>query len=998
MGYRAPSAEDVYRYVFRLDSYSRRSLTDGFGLSIIFVNDNSSVCRDFISRYFVDICHRTADRIRIIFFSEIPESYFEYIAQQMNSNSYSAERLRENGLLHQVIQETSHRYRDRRGELLDDFLEALRWQDYNQVDWLLASISRIFGPRYADALYRLVREHQYGDARNVELRTQELILELQDPERRLRRDRFYRIYEARWRELTPDAFTLIDAPERTRELSYDTKMNTAMPGVGESMRFAARLGIGRYVPCFVFFTDVGQLSVDVFPVGELSAEETYKQVRAWIDSFYEENCVLVDKWKQLEKDITVFKNFVNKPLTELQNWISKSEQLWDELRTTAQIIIKLRASISNSEAHKSVIDGINTNSWRCRKILSDYQTRLENLYTERNKHRIHQRHLKLIINKIMVASDYTKIYDQLYLAVYEPLTPTELSILRSSIELIEQHRQKLNISLIEMQLFTWWRLVQENLPSFKKYKYNRPKWKFALQRYNQGIRDEYAAFLKAVFELPFSDTPEILLEKTRSLLANIIGIDTHLSEWGRAFSKYTKQLMSFFRNLHDNAPEWIVRDEATLKISDIIPFQNRHTVDFRKILAAAKEDAPLRCIIQKKVAAKQMNRQPEVTSEIEKVALQCRDEVSAALTKLLKEELDLSKEESAAYSDCLRGICDIRNKIEKELVDLANSVYNPGNSPHFIGTKDIESFLTLLDEYDCTVNNLIYPYKRDRKVQNINLPEPFPKIFELKIPDRSNQRHKELKDTLEQLKDTLEETVHSSKSGGMLLQEIQKRSSTITPTARLASELVAITEKAELPRNNVERSDLVVLENLEEKLYGLNDDELTILSNSIAKLNLKAGSREEIIDVILAIVGLIPARELAIHRQYANRPINVEVKTVTEQSKRVEVEMNFHAPVTGATGKNDGVININISEQKQTLAEAAAEIQQLLRQLEKTNPSATEAEQVAYVDVAVQSSLKQRTIAALKAGGETAIDEFFLENKYLKVGKAVVKAWLQPSS
>lgn len=130
----------------------------------------------------------------------------------------------------------------------------------------------------------------------------------------------------------------------------------------------------------------------------------------------------------------------------------------------------------------------------------------------------------------------------------------------------------------------------------------------------------------------------------------------------------------------------------------------------------------------------------------------------------------------------------------------------------------------------------------------------------------------------------------------------------------------------------------------------------------------------------------------------AAQPINVELKAMIEQSKSVEVEMNFHAPVTGATGKNEGVININVSEQKQTLAEAANEIQKLLKQLEETNPSATEPEQLAYLDVAVQPSLKQRTIAALRAGGETAIDEFFLENKYFKVGKAIAKAWLQPSS
>ena len=69
-----------------------------------------------------------------------------------------------------------------------------------------------------------------------------------------------------------------------------------------------------------------------------------------------------------------------------------------------------------------------------------------------------------------------------------------------------------------------------------------------------------------------------------------------------------------------------------------------------------------------------------------------------------------------------------------------------------------------------------------------------------------------------------------------------------------------------------------------------------------------------------------------------------------------------------------------------------------MKQLEETNPSATEVEQVAYVNVAAKRDLKQRAIAALKAGGDTAIDEFFLENKYLKVGKAVIKAWIESGS
>lgn len=90
--------------------------------------------------------------------------------------------------------------------------------------------------------------------------------------------------------------------------------------------------------------------------------------------------------------------------------------------------------------------------------------------------------------------------------------------------------------------------------------------------------------------------------------------------------------------------------------------------------------------------------------------------------------------------------------------------------------------------------------------------------------------------------------------------------------------------------------------------------------------------------------------------------------------------------------------NTSLTEPKKTLAETAAEIQELLKQLERSNPTATEPEQVTYINIATKPDLKERAIAALKEGGETAIDEFILENKYLKVIKAVVKGWLQPNS
>ena len=82
------------------------------------------------------------------------------------------------------------------------------------------------------------------------------------------------------------------------------------------------------------------------------------------------------------------------------------------------------------------------------------------------------------------------------------------------------------------------------------------------------------------------------------------------------------------------------------------------------------------------------------------------------------------------------------------------------------------------------------------------------------------------------------------------------------------------------------------------------------------------------------------------------------------------------------------------SEQKQTLAEAAAEIQQLLKQLKKTNPTATDAEKIAHVNDETTPSFKRRVVGALQGSGEDAIEEF-LDTRYVIVGKAIVKGWIK---
>ena len=955
MGYRAPSAEDIYRYLFRLDNYSR-SLTDGFCLSIIFVNDDSPVCQDLISHYFIDLCHRTADRIRIIFFSELPEAYFEDIASRMNSNSFSAERLRNNGLLNQVIERFSRSDRYSIGEILNDFWEALHWRNYNEVDFFLSRISQRFGPNYADALYRLVCQHKDNPDTQLEAGIYQLIEEMRSREWRTRRNRFRRMYDDRWRDLTPDLMFPIDAPERTRELSFNVKNNTAMPGIGESMRFAARLGIGRHVPCFVFFTDIGELTIDVFPVGNLSADEAFYQMRYWIDDFYQENQVSLNKWNQVEQDIISFISSIDRSLTDIKDWINKSERLWDELILVAQIIEKLRKLGQQTTDYKSLIDNLSTSSWRCNRIVSDCRVRLESISKKREKHQLEQENLKVAINKLKTISISTNIYDECLLAASQLLTSKASKILEKAAKRIKQKSNSKFISL-ENQLFQWWGNTKKCIPSFNKFKKAHKKQSELHTQSHEILKSKYNNFIASIFELPFSDRQEIFLEKAKQLC----------DESDIDFSEYSLQLTEFFTQLHTQVPKWI--DGTNLKISILFPFKSRDSISFDTVMASIGYKHPISQMIRENMTVEQKKKKEKLVSETERIVLQYRDEALAELIKLRKQPLDVSTEEIDTYSTCLDNMYNLRNEIENELINLANSSSSLEKSLRLVEPKDIENFLKLLNEYRETTNKFFYPYKKNPRIQQVNIDQPLPQIFELKLRENqlntSNTRARELEQKLAK-------TIPNSENGVKLLQNVQQKSYTVTPKARLVSEILKIKES---PQNSSRPnsvppifSDSNYPENFEEILCGLNDQELRILSNSIAKLDLDAvvGSREEIINIILTIVGLLPSRELTTHRQYANRPINLEVSTMTE-SKNVEVEMNFNSQVIGATGKNEGIININTSD-RQTLAEAAEEIQKLNQQLEKTNPSATELEQVAYVDVTVYPSHQATNNCCFKGG------------------------------
>ena len=119
---------------------------------------------------------------------------------------------------------------------------------------------------------------------------------------------------------------------------------------------------------------------------------------------------------------------------------------------------------------------------------------------------------------------------------------------------------------------------------------------------------------------------------------------------------------------------------------------------------------------------------------------------------------------------------------------------------------------------------------------------------------------------------------------------------------------------------------------------------------------------------------------------------------MTENNSNISISDSNIASVTGE-GKIDTAIIHNYSaEQKQTLAEAAKEIQQLLEQISKTSYSAIPSENLEIIgrrtveEIEKNVSLKSKTVNALKEGGKEALKEL-INHPAVNVVMAAFEGW-----
>lgn len=492
MGYAAPSADDVYRYALRLDRYDR-SLTDRFSLSILFVNDMSPVCCEFLERYCVDLCLRTADRIRFIFFSDLPQSVFHEIAEKINRGYMSG----------------------RQG--------------------MLQSILSMMGPRLRSVFNPF--DHEY------------------DP----------------WRSLRPKPFEPLRTFRDIRQhIDWQSDMKTAMPGIGESLRFAQRLGIGHLVPCFLVFSDIGDLRLDVLPIAGLSAEKAYSHVRNWVDQFYAKNREVIEHWKKVEKSIIDLCQEASRSLEEIREWSSQRLKIYRQLQTISRTILMLEKE--NVQTWIQLAGNLQEDfslPYEVRQIFASLLTDLNKLAEREGRCSA----LRAACDRIRSASDSAKlqnVLNNLKCDLFPRLgldTPKRLNdALYELCVWLRSHQSPRD------ELKKWWiGHGSTRALSFKKFQQLRKVWIESGITLTDDTTKECQVLVQAAQSLsPWQDASGGAAVVLDAIMSHY-GFGKNRETWLHAFNGFHRHVTNYLHYTCNSLPAWLRNENPTLLIRDALP-------------------------------------------------------------------------------------------------------------------------------------------------------------------------------------------------------------------------------------------------------------------------------------------------------------------------------------------------------------------------------------------------------------------------------------------
>jgi hypothetical protein len=505
MGFRAPSSKEVYRYLLRLDQ-RERTLTDRFGWSILLVSDYSPLCRDFLSKYCLDLCARTADRVRFVFFSGMPTSDFREIAQGFNYGYPPP-----NGVLGEVLRKL--RFSSREPPRLD--FEDSYWSDL-----------------------RPAALRPFSDTSDIE-----------------------------------------------QQLGFECQSKTAMPGSEEGLRFAQQLGIGRYVPCILVFTDIGDLTVHVLPFNGKDADEVYQHVRSWVDLYYELNRGALDTWTSVEMRIRDLAVNAERSLRAVRDWPIECRRNLHALRWVAELAQMLSEDQDAVAAQLAAPpEGV---PWELSVTLRDFEYR----FAEFDQQSAASRSLIALADNLAAQVEIADIRHALKKLAHERLSylrPSAEAVIRESLVALKgSYRPPLRPA----EYLEWWQNGAALIFSKRQFLIRRSAWRaiaHAGRREAESITEhktrDYGAFWAAAGAQPVAGNPDAVANEILARLAEHYKVSASSQEWVSVTSGFRSFLAAGLDWLQETAPECLSRPSAPLLIRECISPGSQKPPSLRHLL------------------------------------------------------------------------------------------------------------------------------------------------------------------------------------------------------------------------------------------------------------------------------------------------------------------------------------------------------------------------------------------------------------------------------
>lgn len=638
MGYHAPSAEQVYKYLFHLDRPSS-GLTDGFCWSVLFVNDNSDWSREFLRLHGAELCFRTADRVRFVFFSHLSDWETERIAQRARS-----------------------------GTFLQGLLARVGWSD---------------GPRRYD-------------------------------------------YESPpWDQLRPEALhPLRTAEEVSHQLSMECEINSAMPGTQEALLFAQRLGIARFVPCFLVFTEVGKTHVELLPTQGMSTADAYLRVRYWIDSFYEANRRTLDYWRQAEQDVATFCSESQSSVSAVRQWADRRHKSSNALRKVAATLLALdRAPLHESATVLRRLATDHSLPWECRAAVDGLLKRLDE-FEARNRKRAE---IEATIRHVEGA----RTREALQGALRELRAGTievNRTQLTAAIKQLEPPRPTLPPSA---QLVAWWRSEFGRPLSRNRYDYHRKAFASfsesrhgiaAKGRVGQLKRAEFEACSAAASATRFTLAPEEAADKVLEGLASHLQVHRADPAWTTATATYRAHLRDYFAGLQEHAPPWLrsCAEDKDLLVDECVP----PTGTAGRASTSSLDNLPRLKMAVRSVEAEQ-RRDAELAEQ--KRNESCERVKDATIAELRERAAGLKTSDgdiAAVREAAVSTLAGVRGELAT--VALTDAVEAP-EAP-FPGraadTAEAQRLLALLVRYEAEAAQVSFPFLDDHDLLRVGTPTP----------------------------------------------------------------------------------------------------------------------------------------------------------------------------------------------------------------------------------------------------------------------------------